>query len=235
MTTFTLQPPSSTDVSRQVAVFPALKQRRQHQSNIWFFDSPKNNKRLKITSDLAFMHLVILEGDSTVTQYIPGPEPISVNIDGTLQSMKLGAYVYRCGDALEWWDFKRLRDEKKENKQGATESSIKTLAAADILATYHLKTDVDLKGKEILFDNWLTLCSAITRCRGQFLGREADVFSQRLALQHAVTLENLLNIPAIDVACMFAVVALALQRGTVRANLSYQLVNRHTLLSRRES
>ncbi|MFC0348634.1 hypothetical protein [Undibacterium danionis] len=226
--------PNFPDSSRKIGVFPALKKRRQHQSNIWFFDSPKNNKRLIITSDLAFMHLVILEGDVSVTRYHVNPEPINTNVEGVQKDISIGAYVYR-GNALEWWDFKRLQNKKDVNKQNASDSYFKTIAAASSLATYHVKTDVDLKGQEILFDNWLTLCAAITRCRGHFLGREATIFSERLALQHAVTLENLLTIPSIDVAYMLAVVALALQNGSLRCNLNSQLINRQTLLSRRES
>jgi hypothetical protein len=238
MIDYTLEAPDREAISRQVAVFPALKKRRQHQSNIWFFDSPKNNKRFTITGDLAFMHLVCLEGAPRISGYVPAPGQVVAPINGQACPIQVGAQVYYCDGTLEWWDFKRLehgaRSKKARSASEPLANDVKRVAASAAGATYHVKTDRDLLGQEIWFDNWLTLCAAITRCRGQFLEREAEIFSQRMTLQHAVTLENLLGIPGIDVAHMLAVIAMALQRGTVRANLNSQLLSRMTLLSRIE-
>lgn len=190
-----------SDLSRQVAVFPALKRRRQHQSNIWFFDSPKNNERLTITSDLAFMHLVLLEWDATARRYIPKPN--SGQPSDVPQGVSVDAHVYRTNGTIEWWNFKRMEVPKgrAQRDQKACDPTIESFAVANG-ATYRVKTDRELAEKEILFDNWLTLCAAITRCRNVFLGHEAEVFVQRMALQQAVTLENLLTIPDIDVASL---------------------------------
>lgn len=235
MTNDTLPSPDPAQLSRQVAIFPALKKRRQHQSNIWFFDSPKNNEILTISTDLAFMHLVILEGDTSVLRYVPGSTSLIEDAQGTHHDITSDAQVYRRDGTIEWWDFKRIqrasRASKRSDEERRGESKVEQAACA-AGATYHMKTDLELANQEILFDNWLTLCAAITRCRGQFLGRESDAFSQRTSLQHAVTLENLINLPGIDVACMLSVAALALQEGIVRTNLTTQLFGRSSLLSR---
>ncbi|PIL42047.1 hypothetical protein CR105_26345 [Massilia eurypsychrophila] len=236
MTTQTTHLPFQSDISRQVAVFPVLKRQRQHQSNIWFFDSPKNNERLTIATDLAFMHLVLLEGDTSVLKYVPVSSAEVAHFESREHQPKVGAQVYRSDGTTEWWNFKRLQlaSGRPKRDQVIGDPDIESAARASG-ASYHVKTDQDLADKEILFDNWLTLCAAITRCRTVFLGREADIFAQRMALQRAVTLENLLTIPGIDVACMLAVVARALQREAIRANLKAQIFGRATLLSAGES
>ena len=225
--------PHPSELARQVSVFPALQLRKQRQSNIWFFDSPKNNARLTIHTDLAFMHLVILEGDPTVLRYVPTPGPEQMIINGTQVTIKVNAHVHRADGTLEWWDFKRFK--KPSAARGPKPESPGAMAeqaAAGAKATYCLKTDADLAGQEILFDNWLTICAGINRCRNQFLEKEAQLLLGRLRLQQAVTLESLITMPDIDVACMLAAIGIALQTGTARASLANQIWGRSTTLSR---
>jgi hypothetical protein len=84
---------------------------------------------------------------------------------------QIGAHVYYCDGTLEWWDFKRLEHGARSNKaRSASEplaNDVKRLAARAAGAAYYVKTDRDLLGQEIWFDNWLTLRAAITRCAGQ--------------------------------------------------------------------
>lgn len=181
------------------------------------------------------MHSVLLEGDVSVAGYDIHPPPRSFDSNGKEIQIKVDAIVYRHGGGVEWWNFRWNQKRSGKRKAHAAEhdpENVSECAAHKTGATYVVKTERDLLGKEILFDNWLTLCAAITRCRGHFLGREAEEFARRLSLQHSVTLGNLLAIPKIDVALMLAVVATSLQRGTTRTNLHSQLVGPMSLLSR---
>jgi hypothetical protein len=226
--------PHPSQLARNVPVFPALKKRREHQSNIWFFDSPKNNLRLILHTDIAFIHFVMLEGDPTVLRSIPRPGQEIVLLDGVRTEISVDAHVHRSDGTVEWWDFKRVRTPSHSREKNTTrppESSAQRAATA-ASATYRVMTDADFSGREIFFDNWLTLCAAINRCRNHFLGREADLFRERMAVQHAVTLDNLLSMPEIDTAYMLAVIALALQSGTASANLTGQILGRSTTISR---
>lgn len=224
------QSPDPEELRRRVQVFAAIKSRSGRQSNIWFFDSPKNNKRIKIDTDLAFMHLVLLEGDQTVLGY----EPVIREDYSLLANSPSAAKIRFCDGRLEWWDFERVRRDRRGRKlQGETKDSTASsqFAADKMGAVYVVKTDLELMGKQILFDNWITICAAITRCRSQYLGGEADLFSRRMALQETATLELLLDLPEIDVANMLAVVGTALQKGTARTNLQSQLLSRCSLIS----
>lgn len=228
--------PDPSELARNVRVTAPLKKRREHQSNIWFFDSPKNDKRLTIHTDLAFMHFVTLEGDPSVLCYVPRPEPSVVILDTVRTDIKVDAHVHRVDGTVEWWDFKRSDHPPRTKSRRPAEATMGPVhaAAESAGAIYRVLTDAELTGQEIFFDNWLTLCAAINRCRNHFLGTEADLFLARLHLQQSVMLGHLLTIPGIDSAYMLAVVGLALQKGSAQANLTGELLGRATSISRRD-
>lgn len=67
---------------RHVSVTSALKARKSFVSNILVMDSPKNNKRFIVEGDVAFMHLILLEGDTSVRRYDADPLPVIAVVDG---------------------------------------------------------------------------------------------------------------------------------------------------------
>lgn len=230
--------PHHDNLARQVPVFPALKARREHQSNIWFFDSPKNDSRLIIHTDLAFMHLVILEGDHSVARYVPRPAPCAFIASGVETEVTVDAHIFRADGLVEWWDFKRMpRARLSKARPDVAESSKSTAAAAAKAAgaSYRIASDTDLAGREILFDNWLMLCAAINRCRHHFLGKEVELLMQRLQLQQHVTVEDLLALSETDPAYMLSAIALTLRTGVAQANLNDQLFGPTSTLSRSPS
>lgn len=217
-------------LARRVPVFSAVRQDRDPQSNIWFFDSPKNNKRLTISTDLAFLHAVRLEGNLQVSGYEISPSPFVVQ-DGTASHLiELGATVQMRDGAIEWWDFQRLKRQSATRNQTPGRSSEKDRAAATRGAVYVIKTDADLEGEELAIDNWLLLCAAITRCRGHFLARETEVLMNLFARRETITLNDLLAIEGIDMAYMLAAVAIALQRGIASTELSRQLLDLRSVI-----
>lgn len=44
----------------------AIRSSSRKLSNIWIYNSPKNDLRLTVKGDVPFMHLILLEGDSTI-------------------------------------------------------------------------------------------------------------------------------------------------------------------------
>lgn len=228
--------PSPREIARRIPVFPALKQRRNHKSNIWFFDSPKNNRRFVITGDVAFMHFVLLEGDTTVERYDPSPEPVYASIDGEVRKTELDAHIYFKDGSVQWCEFKRHGDAGPSRKgRSRPQLSAQAQAAAAAGVPYCVRSDLDLQGKEILFDNWLTLCASLTRCRNQPLYKENDIFAQRLRLHREIRFGTLLEVPGIDPAYMLAVTASSLQRGIVETDLERSLFGLDSLLAWRKS
>ena len=47
----------------------AIRKRSTKVSNLWIFESPKNDRRLTISGDVPFMHVVLLESDVEVIGY----------------------------------------------------------------------------------------------------------------------------------------------------------------------
>lgn len=231
MQTSSLTPPSHS-TSQHPNVFGAIKQRGRNTSNLWFFQSPKNNARFTFTSDVAFMHFVLLEGDPTVSGYLPEPPPVQTIIDGEVRQTQLDAHVFFHGQDYEWWEFKRYED-SGPSRSGRSRPQLSAQAQAASLAgkTYRLKTDKDLLGREIFFDNWLTLCSCINRCRGHMNSVESQAIIA-ISTNSTFTLDDLLNVASIDTALMLASVGIALQRGVITCDLEHELLNRNTQFKR---
>lgn len=219
--------------ARHVSVTPAIRNRKSHLSNIWLFDSPKNNRRFVIEGDVAFMHFVLMEGNQEIARYDPDPAPVNTVIDGEARQTKLDAVVYFSGGETEWWEFKRSNDEGP-NRSGRARAQLSAQAQCASFAgvKYRVLTDGDLRDKQILFDNWLLLCAAITRAKRQPVFREARLLEGRLDTHRAVTLGALLEDPQADAGLMLAVVGTALQQGRIRTNLDQALIGKNSVLER---
>lgn len=219
---------------RHVSVTPAIKNRKSHLSNIWLFDSPKIDRRFVIEGDVAFMHFVLMEGDQEIARYDPSPVPVSTIIDGEVRQTKLDAAVYFTDGRTEWWEFKRAND-AGANRSGRARPQLSAQAQCASLegVKYRLLTDLDLRDKQILFDNWLLLCAAITRAKRQPVFHEARILEARLDTYHVITLGALLEDPQVDAGLMLAVIAEALQQGRICTDLAQTLFSKKSVLERR--
>lgn len=215
-----------------IRVLPAIKERGRHKSNIWIFDSPKNNRRFIIKGDVAFIYSVLLEGDITVQSYVPEPPPVLASIDGEVRQTQLDAEIHLTNGAIEWWEFKRLRD-TGPGRTGRSKPQLSAQAQAASVAgvKYRVQSEEGLRGKEILFDNWLMLCAAITRCKYQTMPREEEAFLRQMNLHGAVRFGTLLNEGGLDPAYVTATVATLLQRGVIEADLEKSFFGLETVLA----
>lgn len=218
--------------TRRVSTRPVVRNERQTKANIWFFDSPKNNRRSIISSDLSFMHAVLMEGDVHVASYQMAPDPFVIQDSGTSKFIHVGARVKLRNGTEQWLDFRRVEGLSPSKRQALLKADEMEQQALAFGVSYHIRTDLELRGQEIVFDNWLTLCAAITRCRNQTLARERQAFSQHLARQGAISLADLIEIEGIDIACMTAVIAISLQQGITNTNLSTQLFGLASIIQR---
>jgi|GEM_PF-785625 len=231
------QPLSNPDLQKwsdHIRVLPAIKERGRHKSNLWIFDSPKNNHRFIIKGDVAFMHFVLLEGNVAVQSYIPEPPPVYASIDGEVRQTMLDAEVHMANGVIEWWEFKRSID-TGPSRMGRSKPQLSAQAQAASAAgvKYRVLTEEDLRGKEILFDNWLMLCAAITRCKYHPMEQVADDLLRRLRLQRTVRYGTLLDDENLDPAYLLATVATALQQGLIEADLEKSLFGLDSILTRR--
>lgn len=218
---------------RHVPVSPAIRNRKKYLSNIWIFESPKNNIRIVVEGDVAFMHLVLLEGDIHIARYNANPDPVSAIVDGEVRQTKLDAVVYLHSGHCEWWEFKRATD-ATAHRVGRAKPQLTAQAQAASIAgvPYRIKTDADLAGKAVRFDNWLLLCAAMTRVRGMSTHHELKVIDQKLNTHEQILFGSLLSDQTIDAALMLGAVAKMLQIGLLVCDLDNELFGPSSYLQR---
>lgn len=206
---------SPTDLARQIGTFHKVRTRNP-KHNLWFFDSPKNDRRLTLVGDLSFYLCVLLEGDTNVISYHPdeaaaneATRRIQVNLHG--------------GVNLAW-------GVRRKNTRPVSDPPNETRAGSGECAVAVWKTDDDIRGQEIAIDNWLLLCAAITRCRNSSMQRESDAMLNCMSKLRSMQIGELLVQPEIDPAIMLAVIASAIQRGIVHCDLKNNLLTLRTVV-----
>ena len=208
---------NSNDINQvgHLDTFAKVRSRNPH-TNIWFNHSPKNDRLQAITGDLPFYLTVLLEGDQEVESYVPS----EFDHQHSTESIRV---AYRCG-RTEVWSVRR------KGSKGAAEVA-RALSVGEMDArTVKLKTDDDIRGREIAIDNWLLLCSAITRARLVEKSLEIAALRDRITQCRSASLEELLSLGKCR-AAMHAVIAASLQRGLLHTNLETFLFGGSSILS----
>jgi len=223
-----LQHADTEALARLDSVQSRIAERGSKAFNLWIFDSPKNAQRLYIAGDLCFYFCVLLEGDLSVSRYQVRSEPYELKIEGRQISVGPDIEVFRVGGKKEWWDLTT----SKSSKSRAEALKDHMLAAAAISdAEYVRKTEKDLIGKNVAYDNWLLLTSAINRARDYPNYMEAKAIRKYMERNGNATLNKLLQEEGIDPALMIAAVASLLQSGKLSANLEQKLFCENTVLT----
>lgn len=208
----------------------AIRTRAQKVSNLWIFDSPKNDRRLTVAGDVPFMHLVLLEGDTTVAGYDLVDDPFRISPGVTTNS---GYVRVRCRDGTQYWLLVGRRGREAAGKTNApTMPEDLHERAAEAGVQVHRRSEVELIGKEVLVDNWLILCAIMTRSRAYPSYREMECLLAALARHDTLRVSEVLAIAGIDPAIMLAVIAKALQMGSIETELGRRLFGMHSQLKR---
>ena len=209
-----------------VTPLSAIRNRGAKVSNLWIFDSPKNNRRLTISGDVPFMHLVLLEGDTSVTGYDLVDDPFNITSDN-----KTGYVRVRERNAGEHWLVIGRSANKGAGKDdyAAVSEALRDKAQAAGVEV-HRRSELELAGKDVLLDNWLTLCAIMTRARSYPSYLETERFLAALSRHGSLRVCDVLSMPGVDPAIMLAVVAKALQNARVQTDLSRHLFGMHSQL-----
>jgi hypothetical protein len=212
----------------------AIKHRNNKLSNVWIFDSPKNDRRLIIEGDLVFMNCVCMEGDPAVVAYDLDPAPIYVVAQGkTSREFRAHVLVHLTGGRKEWCRYEYERSHRGKNIRN--ERDPMGTANTNDTVTCRVFTDQDLYGKLAFFDNWCVLCAAITRARGISTYLETKRLQERLQIEGEVILGSLLEEEGCDPAITIAVIARCLQGQVIETDLVGRLIGVDSLLRRRAS
>lgn len=220
--------PRQTSVASDPTPLSAIRKRKQKVSNLWIFESPKNNRRLTVSGDVPFMHLVLLEGDIAVAGYDLVDDPFKVS-----SSSDSGYVRVRLHDGNQYWLLIGRQGRKntgKADRPPIPDQLQEKAASAGVQV--HRRTELELIGKEILVDNWLTLCAIMTRARSCPSYLETQQLLAALSRHESLRVCDVLALANVDPAIMLFVVAKALQSGAVQTELSRRLFGMHSQLKR---
>lgn len=237
--TVNVQSPPNDEVDPEELIFPSADRsvrvktqlkKSNAKSNIWFFDSPKNEKRLTIVGERRFMQAVILEGDPDVTAYDVCPDAVNVNFEGRDIALRPAMQVFYADKSVEWLDFESLGHDGRPVKSKA---QLQRSRYADQTGKYYkFVTDASFRKQLVLFNNWAMLCATITRCKDfSYAQMQRDVIDCVLQ-QGQTTLETLLECIEGDPALIQASVAHGLRQGIIKADLSKSLFGLNSPLRR---
>ena len=209
----------------------AIRKRKQKVSNLWIFDSPKNNRRLTVSGDVPFMHLVLLEGDITVARYDLIDDPFNVSSDSAAGYVRV-----RRGDGGEHWLVigRQGRNSPTNENRAAISQTLQEKADAAGIKVLVLN-ELELAGKDVLVDNWLTLCAIMNRAKAYPSYLETEQFLALFARHGTLRVHDILGIEGVDPAIMLAVIAKALQDGLIQTELSCRLFGLQSQLDRVQS
>jgi hypothetical protein len=213
--------------SQDTSARAAIKKRGRHNSNIWIFHSPKIDRRLVIRGDIAFMHLVLVEGNPQIRSYHHESPTVHAHDGKEVRQTTYDMRVLFADGHPERWEFKHSRNLEREKAQLAAQAADAQTAGE----RYRILTERDLQGKGLLFDNWLVLCGAMNRCRRYPLTTVIDLVNKLLAINGALSLGDLMAQPGQDSALVMAAVARGLQRGIYSAPLQTELCTSTTKIS----
>lgn len=182
---------SISERNEDIAPLTAIRQRGSKVSNLWIFQSPKNNRRFTVATDVAFMHLILLEGDTSVVGYEVVGDPFLLS-PGASDPNNAGYVRVRRAASGDLWLL--LRRAHKGDRAGAKVRNHLELGerAKAAGASLEVRTELDLIGKEVLVDNWLTLCALITRAHAWPSHHEPSILSSYLSLHGSVRVSTLL-------------------------------------------
>ncbi|MDX2218212.1 MAG: hypothetical protein SF172_04250 [Burkholderiales bacterium] len=216
------------------AAMAAVRDRRGHLSNVHIFQSPKNECRLVIKGDIAFMVAILLEGDPNVVRYLVDPPAVQTVIEGESRGTQVDFAIWFEDGHEEWWECKRARD-ARPGRTGRAQAQLSAQAQAAQMAgiVYRVVTDEEVQTKIYLFDNWLTLCGAITRARGHPCYVEQEALRVAFGQHGRVTLATLLERDGIDQGAMLGLIGKLLQQGTVTCDLDTRLFGLDSIIERR--
>lgn len=214
-----------------VSLFAKGNKRTDPKAHLYVFESPKNNKRLVIQGSLVFYNAILHEGNLAVAGYEVVRNLPHKHSD-VLHDINSQLCVYFTNGSAETHSYQWSKSKISPRSDIAIErQNASTGVASPKEQLVHRYTEQQLKGKEILIENWLILCAAITRARGFTPFAEMQILRSFLNAGHC-TLGELLNTPNSDSGLMLATIASGLQNGSLCAELEKSLLGLNSVIQR---
>ncbi|WP_265923354.1 hypothetical protein [Cupriavidus nantongensis] len=185
-------------------------------SNVYIFESPKNNQRFAAFGIVCFAHLLLAEGRPDIVWYQPSEPPIMKDGSGFRQTVLIKFNDQHC----ENWYFTHKSQSTSPKEEGGNDPVVV------------LKTEDQIRKAGLLPQNWLLLCAAQNRARGLAYGRELTALFRLLDEYAQIEVQQALEAPNIDPGVMLAVIARQLAKGVLRTELVVSPFSRLSILAR---
>jgi len=223
----------TTRKSASASPLSTIRQRAGKVANLWIYESPKNRKRLTVAGDVVFMHMILLEGDPDVQNYAFVGDPFC--LQGPAPREELPGYVdvtYVNGEHT-WIRVKRSSIAGTDRgKESVVRNRIKE-RALEARAAYAEYSELELRGRELEFENWLILCGCINRAKDLPDYVELSRYTRLVRANSGISVRTLLEEEDCDPAVMLAVIAKSLQCGTAVTELRKASFCPETVIQRR--
>jgi len=166
-----------------------------------------------------FMHMILLEGDPNVQNYSFVGDPFCLQGRAPREEVPGYVDVTQLNGEHTWICVKRSSiagtGERKEN---VVRNLVKE-SASEAGAAYAEYSELELRGRELEFENWLILCGCINRAKDLPDYVELSRYLRLVRANSGIAVRTLLEEKDCDPAVMLAVIARSLQSGTAVTEL----------------
>jgi hypothetical protein len=200
---------------------------RQHQTaNVWIYHSPKNGKRFALEGNKRFFACILYEADVSVSWYSPETAEIAVTCGSETASIQYDVEVRYVDGRTEWVKFVSDSSSKRRSNKRISSGTLCTCITSRKDGVYLIVSEEEMAGRALEFDNWLLLCSAMTRTMYYSQHVEASVLAKAFVKIDKISLNALLQLDEVDAGLMLSVIAHGLRTGMLYCDISERLLTR---------
>ncbi|MGF6981962.1 hypothetical protein QFZ99_001439 [Paraburkholderia atlantica] len=198
----------------RVSAAAAIRSKERGLSTVFAYFSPKNKVKMTVYGYPAYGHLILSEGNYTISGY----RPITLHESGTRLVRQAADVFFRNGE-VETWVFSWAKPKRA------------SLDFVEPVACLRWRHAEELAGKSVLIVNWIRLTAFMSAARGLSTARERIAMFEQMNKRGCVTIGELLALPAVDAGLMLSQVAAELASGSIFCELEKVPLTKATVLT----
>lgn len=211
----------------------ALRRRGKSVGSITYFYSSKNDKDVVFSSDLEFVHGVLLEADETVKSYDIDPNRVFAYLEGKgFLGSKPDAIVKLWSGQTRYVEVKYLEDQAGD--RAVIQAEVQRRAAHSVSAEWSWFSEKDAMAKNRLLHDWLQIAPVLAQTRLEVKARWDYLMKWVLsATEEETSLGELRRYSKEPWELIFSTTLLLVQRGKLCSDLELNPLSERTVITRR--
>jgi hypothetical protein len=212
----------------------ALKKRGKSVGTISYFYSSKNDRDIVFSTDLEFVHGVLLEADETVKDYDVDPDRVISFVEGEgFLGSKPDAIVNLWSGRTRYVEVKYLKDQG--HGRSVLQAETQKRAAAVVHADWCWFSEKDADAKDRLLHDWLHIAPVIAQTRFEVKARWKHLGHWVLqASREETTLQELKKTSQDPWELVFPTIFRLVQLGLLRSDLETRPLSSATIIAPRQ-